>query len=65
MPRTSPAWWINSSDNLGEFDEHNYQVDAPEGHDANLKVPAAGYEDNQKCKHYNVLWVQRGDEDVA
>jgi len=37
------------------MDEHKYRVDAPEGHDVNLKVPAAGYEDSQEYECYNVL----------
>lgn len=46
------------------MDEHNYQIDATEGHDEILDVPANGYEEGQEYKFY-VLWIQRGVDSIA
>ncbi|KAL6832152.1 heterokaryon incompatibility domain-containing protein [Trichoderma camerunense] len=42
---------------------YHYQVIATGQYEENLELP--DYEDDQEYQFYNVLWVQRGDNDVA
>lgn len=42
---------------------YHYQVIATGQYEENLELPE--YEDDQEYQFYNVLWVQRGDNDVA
>jgi len=47
------------------MDKHKYRIDATEGHDEILDVPADGYEEGQEYEFSNVLWIQRGDDNIA
>ena len=46
------------------MDEHNYRTDATERHDEILGVPADVHEEGQEYEFCNVLWIQRGDDNI-
>ncbi|KAF5592971.1 heterokaryon incompatibility protein [Fusarium subglutinans] len=55
--------WVGSEDKISREDGHNYRV-VPEGeYEESLDLPE--YADDQEYQFYNVLWVQRGENDVA
>ncbi|KAF4451737.1 HET-domain-containing protein [Fusarium austroafricanum] len=55
--------WVGIEDEMSQEDGHNYQVIAAGQYEENLEL--LEYEDDQEYQFYNVLWVQRGNNDVA
>ncbi|KAL6695392.1 heterokaryon incompatibility domain-containing protein [Trichoderma pleuroticola] len=55
--------WVGIEDKMSRDDGHNYQVIATGQYEENLELPE--YEDDEEYQFYNVLWVQRGEHDVA
>lgn len=55
--------WVGIEDKMSREDAHNYQVIATGQYEENLELPE--YKDDQEYQFYNVLWVQRGDNNVA
>ncbi|XEV04976.1 hypothetical protein FSHL1_010263 [Fusarium sambucinum] len=55
--------WVGIEDKISREDGHNYQVIAEGEYEEVLDLPE--YVDDQEYQFYNVLWVQRGDNDVA
>ncbi|RGP78943.1 heterokaryon incompatibility [Fusarium longipes] len=55
--------WVGIEDKMSLSDGHNYQVITTSYSEGTLELP--DYEDDQDYHFYNVLWVQRGDNDVA
>ncbi|CEI68079.1 unnamed protein product [Fusarium venenatum] len=55
--------WVGIEDKISREDGHNYQVIAEGYYEESLDLPE--YADDQEYHFYNVLWVQRGENDVA
>lgn len=54
--------WVGIEDEMSR-DGYNYQVITGEEYEERLELPE--YTDDQECQFYNVLWVQRGENNVA
>lgn len=55
--------WVGIEDKISEEDGHNYKVVAAGRYVESLELPE--YEDDQEYQFYNVLWIQRGNNNVA
>ncbi|KAK4068210.1 uncharacterized protein Triagg1_7453 [Trichoderma aggressivum f. europaeum] len=55
--------WVGIGDEMSLDDGHNYRVIATGQYEESLELPE--YEDDEEYQFYNVLWIQRGDNDVA